>query len=342
MSSDITRQAPPATDSSSLGKFLGDTMRRPEFGAFIGTLTVFVFFAVVTSGNGFLTWRGTAGWLNVAAELGIVAVPVALLMIGGELDLSVGSVIGATSVLVAVATGIYGAPIWLSIALALALGVGVGLFNGIVTVRTGLPSFIVTLVSMLALAGLALGLTRFLVGTPNVSLSVEGAWRFLFAGKWGPASISIIWWVLVSLVAGWVLFRTQFGNWIQATGGDRQSAREAGIRTDRVKITLFILTAVAAVLVGVIQTMTFNGGEATRGQVYVFNSIIATVIGGVLLQGGYGSPIGVMLGAMTFGIVNVGIFYTGWSSDWAQLLLGLLLLAAVLTNNLFRRLAMRA
>lgn len=107
------------------------------------------------------------------------------------------------------------------------------------------------------------------------------------------------------------------------------------------KIVLFVVTALAAVLVGIIQTMVFNGGEATRGQVYVFNSIIASVIGGVLLQGGYGSPIGVAFGAATFGIVNVGIFYTGWNSDWAQLLLGLLLLAAVLANNLFRRAALR-
>lgn len=342
MSSDIVQPEPTRTVGSALKKLTFDTMRRPEFSAFIGTLTVFAFFAVATMGNGFISWRGTAGWLNVAAELGIVAVPVALLMIGGELDLSVGSVIGATSVLIAVATGVYGVPLWLSIAMALFLGVSVGLFNGVVTVRTGLPSFIVTLVSMLALAGLALGLTRFLVGTPNVSLDVDGIWRLVFAAKWGLASVSIVWWLAVSAIAGWVLFRTQFGNWIQATGGDQQSAREAGISTDKVKITLFVLTALAAVLVGVIQTMTFNGGEATRGQVYVFNSIIATVIGGVLLQGGYGSPIGVMLGAITFGVVTVGIFYTGWSSDWAQLLLGLLLLAAVLTNNLFRRLAMRA
>ena len=120
-----------------------------------------------------------------------------------------------------------------------------------------------------------------------------------------------------------------------------QAAREAGIRTDRVKITLFIFTAVAAVLEGTIQTVSLGGGEATRGQAYVFNSIISCVIGGVLLQGGYGSPIGVMFGAATFGIVNIGIFYTGWNSDWAQLLLGLLLLAAVLSNNLFRRLALR-
>lgn len=331
-----------AADRSRIALILSRLMRHPEFGALVGTLAVFAFFAVATAGNGFLAWRGVTGWLNVAAELGIVAVPVALLMIGGELDLSIGSVIGATSVLIATASGLYGVPLWISIALAITLGVGVGLFNGVLTIRTGLPSFIITLVSMLALAGSALGMARLLAGTPNVSLKVEGPLRAVFAGRWQQANVSILWWAAVSLAAAWVLFRTTFGNWVLATGGDARSAREAGIRTDRVKIVLFILTALAAVLVGIIQTMAFNGGEATRGQVYVFNSIIASVIGGVLLQGGYGSPIGVAFGAATFGIVNVGIFYTGWNSDWAQLLLGLLLLAAVLANNLFRRAALSA
>ena len=205
-------------------------------------LAVFAFFAFATAGHGFFTSRGAAGWLNVAAELGIVAVPVALLMIAGELDLSVGSLIGATSVLIAVSSGYYGLPIWLSIALAVAIGMAVGWFNGIVVTRTGLPSFIVTLVSMLAVAGLALGVTRFLVGTPNVSIRVDGLWRIVFAGRWGFANISIVWWAAISLLAGWVLFRTQFGNWILATGGEVQAAREAGIRTNRVKIALFVLT----------------------------------------------------------------------------------------------------
>ena len=315
--------------------------RRPEFGAFVGMLAVFAFFAFATAGHGFFTPRGAAGWLNVAAELGIVAAPIALLMIAGELDLSIGSLIGATSVLIAVSSGYYGLPIWLSICLAVAIGMAVGWFNGIVVTRTGLPSFIVTLVSMLAVAGLALGATRFLIGTPNVSVRVDGLWRIVFAGRLGFANISIVWWAAISLLAGWVLFRTQFGNWILATGGEVQAAREAGIRTDRVKIMLFVLTAMAAVLEGTIQTISLGGGEATRGQAYVFNSIISSVIGGVLLQGGYGSPIGVMFGAATFGIVNVGIFYTGWNADWAQLLLGMLLLAAVLSNNMFRRLALR-
>ena len=316
--------------------------RRPEFGALVGAVAVYIFFSIVTAGNGFVSFAGTAGWLNIAAELGIVAIPVAMLMIGGEFDLSIGSLIGATSVFIAIATGHYGVPVELSILATLVLGVLVGLFNGIVTIRTGLPSFIVTLVSLLALAGTALGLSRLLVGTPNVSLRTEGFVRDVFAARWGQANVSILWWLLVAAIAGWMLTRTRFGNWVLATGGDVGAAREAGVPTDRVKIALFVGTALGAVLVGIIQTFEFNGGEATRGQVYVFNSIIAAVIGGVFLQGGYGSAVGVTLGTMTYGIVSLGIYYTGWNSDWAQLLLGILLLSAVLTNSMFHKLALKS
>ncbi len=326
----------------SLPDPLRRAVRRPEFGALVGVLAVYLLFAVATHGNNFVSITGTAGWLNTASQLGIVAIPVAMLMIAGEFDLSIGSLIGATSIFFAIAHGSYGVPIEVTILLALLLGLLVGLFNGIVTVRTQLPSFIVTLVSMLGLSGAALGFSRMLVGTPNVSLKVEGYVKLVFAARLGPANISILWWLLVAVLAWWVLSRTVFGNWVYATGGDKNAAREAGVPTDRVKITLFVATALGAVLVGIIQTLEFNGGEATRGQVYVFNSIIASVIGGVFLQGGYGSAVGVTLGTMTYGIVSLGIYYTGWNADWAQLLLGVLLLVAVLTNNLFHKLALKA
>ncbi|MBI1417855.1 MAG: ABC transporter permease [Limimaricola sp.] len=315
--------------------------RRPEFGALIGVITVYLFFAIATHGNGFVTVAGTAGWLNTASELGIVAIPVAMLMIAGEFDLSIGSVIGATSILLAIGHSTYHVPIEIMILAALLMGVGVGLFNGIVTTRTRLPSFIVTLVSLLSLSGAALGLSRMLAGTPNVSLRVDGYIKQVFASHLGNANISIAWWLAISAVAWWVLSRTRAGNWVLATGGEKNAAREAGVPTDRVKISLFVATALGAVLVGIIQTLEFNGGEATRGQVYVFNSIIASVIGGVFLQGGYGSAFGVTLGTMTYGIVSLGIYYTGWNADWAQLLLGILLLIAVLANNLFQKLALR-
>jgi simple sugar transport system permease protein len=130
-----------------------------------------------------------------------------------------------------------------------------------------------------------------------------------------------------------------FGNWILATGGDKAAARNAGVPTDRVKILLFVATSLGAALLGIIQALEYNGGQVGQGQSFIFDAIIAAVIGGVLLQGGYGSAIGIVLGAATYGIVNVGIFYTGWESDLAQAIVGLLVLIAVVANNYLRQLA---
>jgi simple sugar transport system permease protein len=99
-------------------------------------------------------------------------------------------------------------------------------------------------------------------------------------------------------------------------------------------------TGVGAALVGVIQAVEYNGSQVTNGQSFVFNAIIAVVIGGVLLTGGFGSIIGVVLGTLTFAVVNQGIYFTGWDSDWSDVIIGVLLLAAVLANNSFRNVAL--
>lgn len=316
--------------------------RRPEFGAFIATLLVYAFFAVTTRGTGFLSLDGTAGWLNVAAELGIISTPVGILMVAGEFDLSVGSVVGAASVIVAIGSTIFDLPIWLMIFAALLMGLFVGVVNGLLTVRTHLPSFIVTLGVSFSVGGLSLGCARLLTNTTMVSVDAPPFAHTVFAATWGQANISILWWLGVTLVGGWVLARTVFGNWIFATGGNLIAARGAGVPTDVVKIVLFMATGLCAALVGIIQAVEYNSGNATAGLGYVFQALIVAVIGGVLLGGGYGSALGVFLGTITFGVINVGIFYTGWSTDWTQLFLGMLLLLAVLANSYFRRLAVSA
>jgi simple sugar transport system permease protein len=189
-------------------------------------------------------------------------------------------------------------------------------------------------------AGGATGLARLLTNTTNISVNPPPDVHLLFGSAWGQANVSILWWIAVTAAAGLVLSRTAFGNWIYATGGDPIAARGAGVPTNLVKVILFIATGVAAAFVGVIQGVEYHSGNATAGLGYVFQSIIVAVVGGVLLGGGYGSAFGVFLGTMIYGIINVGIFYTGWSTDWVQLFLGVLLLCAVLANSYFRRFAM--
>jgi len=329
-------QAAPPTSRRSLGQFA----RRSETGALIGTVGVFIFFAIF-GGQQFLSAGGAASWLNVAAELGIIAIPVGLLMIAGELDLSVGSILAASSMTLAIVSGYWGAPLLLGIVAALAVGVGTGFINGVIVARTKVPSFVVTLASNFGLVGLTLGLSRVVTGTTSVNITPDAVTKGLFGTLIaGQFEVAIFWCIIVAAVVAWLLQMTKYGNWIFAIGGDSESARATGIPVTRVKVGLFMGSGFGAALVGVIQTILYNGAQVSNGQSFVFNSIIAVVIGGVLLTGGYGSVVGVILGTLTFAIVNQGIYYTGWNSDWASLILGILLLAAVLMNNTFRKLAL--
>ena len=339
------------TDASIAGVSNGGTGRksnhllrrfllRPEAGGVISAVVVYIFFAVMAGQNGFLTTLGTASWLDTASELGIVAIPVGMLMIAGEFDLSVGSVVGASSMIVAMVSGYYGLSPWLGIGLAFVFAALIGLANGLIVVWTKLHSFIVTLATMLMVLGGMLGVSVALTGSTSISAIPSGSAAALLSSKWMEFQISIVYWVVLTIVATYVMQRTAFGNWIYATGGNQQTARLAGVPINRVKIILFMLTALGAALTGAIQTLTFQNGNITLGSQYVFTGIAACVIGGILLTGGYGSPIGTMSGALTYGIVSLGVFFLGWNADLTEFFIGLLLLLAVLANHRLRQMAM--
>ena len=308
-------------------------------GPAIAALAIYIFFVIDGGSSGFLSVPGTAGWLNAAAELGIIAVPIGLLLIAGEFDLSTGSVVGAAAIIVALGSGFYGLPVeyrspWR------ALGVAVGCFNAFLVTSTKLPSFIVTLATNFILAGTSLGLSRLISGSSNVSFK-DGGWAEpILASKWNFFNVSVLWWLFAAVLAAWVLRQTRFGNWILATGGNADAARRAGVPVGRVKLILFIWTAVSAAFVGIMSAVMYNQGNAAQGQGYVFQTAIAAVIGGVLLSGGFGSVIGIALGCIIYGMVSLGLFYTGWPTDWLQTFIGALLVVAVLTNNLIRNVAL--
>jgi simple sugar transport system permease protein len=318
-------------------------LNRPELGAVAGAILVFVFFAIVAGDRGFLTSIGTISYLEVSAQLGIVVIPVALLMIAGEFDLSVGSMIGAAGMILAIPTVEFGWPLWASLILAFGVALLVGFLNGYMVIKTGLPSFIVTLASLFALRGATIGFTRLITGRTQVSgLEDESFLASLFAGEIGGVPASIFWWVGLGILGTYVLLRTTFGNWIFGTGGDPVAARNVGVPVNRVKIILFMATAVASTLLAVIQVLDAGSADVLRGTLFEFQAIIATVIGGVLLTGGYGSVIGPMFGALIFGMVSQGIFFTGVNTDWFQVFLGAMLLTAVIVNNFIRNRAARA
>jgi simple sugar transport system permease protein len=318
--------------------FLRRLMTRPELAAVAGAVLVFMFFAITAGDKGFLTFGGTMSYLQIAAQLGIVAVPVSLLMIAGEFDLSVGSMVGAAGMVIAISTAEYSLPLGAAVLLAVAVALLVGLFNGYIVIKTGLPSFIVTLGMLFALRGLTIGFARLLTGRTQIGLGDDaGVLTPLFAGTVAGFPVSIIWWLTLAALGSWVLQRTVFGNWIFGAGGDASAARNVGVPVNRVKILLFMCTALGAALLATIQVLDAGSADVLRGELLELQAIAAAVIGGVLLTGGYGSVIGALFGALIFGMVQQGIFFTGVSTDWFQVFVGVMLLVAVLFNNIIRK-----
>lgn len=319
----------------------GGLLRRPEAGALLGLLAVLIFFAFF-GGVTFLKPAGMSSWLNVAANLGVIAIPVGLLMIAGELDISVGAMVPFGAMTVSVIAGHFGLSIWLGIAVALGFGVLVGLINGYMVIRTAVPSLIVTLGSLFAVQGIVLGLTVLITKSTSVALTTEGAAKavfgdFMFGGQ---LQAMVGWWLAITALYVYFVHFSQFGNWIFAMGGDKVSARNSGIPTERMTILLFVLSSTSAAFVGMCQAIVYNSALVAGGQSYIFNAIIAVVVGGVLLTGGFGSIIGIFFGTITFAVVNQGIYYTDFDRNWSSLIIGVLLLCAVLMNNTFRKMAL--
>ena len=319
---------------------------RPELGALIGAIAVFIIFSILAGGRGFLTQEGAATYLVVAAEIGILGAAVALLMIAGEFDLSIGSMVGAAGMVAALAMSVYGLPAWLAVVLAFAFALGIGALNGYLVVRTRLPSFIVTLGTLFILRGVTIGVTRLITGRTQVG----GLGAFietdpiapLFTAEVGGLKVQILWWIVLTGVATFVLLRTSFGNWIYGVGGNEAAARNVGVPVTRVKIVLFMGTAAAGALLGLIQVFQSESADVLRGENKELEGIITAVVGGTLLTGGYVTALGTFLGALTLGMAKQGIFFTGISGDWYLATLGALLLGAVLFNNFVRRRASEA
>jgi simple sugar transport system permease protein len=185
-----------------------------------------------------------------------------------------------------------------------------------------------------------LGIAIALTGSSSISAVPSGSAQMVFASSFNQFHIAIVHWIILTVIATYVMQRTAFGNWVYATGGNAVTARLAGVPTNWVKLILFMATSLAAALSGINETLTFQNGNITLGSQYVFTGIAAAVIGGVLLTGGYGSPVGTVFGALTYGIVSLGVFFLGWNADLTDLFVGLLLLLAVLANHRLRQLAM--
>jgi simple sugar transport system permease protein len=316
---------------------------RPDIGALLGAIAVFLAFAYVARA---VNWVGdpaiAAGWTDQAAQYGIVAVPVALLMIGGEFDLSAGVMIGSSGLLLGYLATHQHMNIWPAMALVLLFGIAVGLINGITVVRTKLPSFIVTLATFFILQGVNAAGTLKLTGTTSIE-NIDSApgfasARHVFASdltRWD-YKVKVLWWIGLTIVGAWLLAKTRFGNWIYSAGGDPNAARNVGVPVARTKVLLFVMTSGTAALMGIIEALELRSMQSKEGVGLEFIFIICAVVGGCLLTGGYGSVIGTFFGAAMLGMVQLGIVDAQWDSNWTYAFQGAILFAAVLLNLFVR------
>ena len=328
---------------------LARLLTRPDIGAFLGAVAVFFVFGYFARSVNWISDPGIAsGWTDQAAQYGIVAVPVALLMIGGEFDLSAGVMIGSSGLLLGYLTTFQDLNVWPAIALVMLFGVVIGLINGITVIRTKLPSFIVTLATFFVLQGVNSAVTLKLTGQTAIQ-NIDSASGFNSARKFLAGDLThwdfkvkVLWWIGITLIGAWLLAKTRFGNWIYSAGGDPNSARNVGVPVARTKILLFVMTSCTASLMGIIEALELRSMQSGEGIGLEFIFIVCAVVGGCLLTGGFGSVIGTFFGAAMLGMVQLGIVDAQWDSNWTFTFQGGILFAAVLLNTFIRSRAQKA
>ncbi|MEV1024692.1 ABC transporter permease [Streptomyces sp. NPDC050264] len=316
---------------------------RPELGSVVGAVAVFIFFAIFA--DSFLRAASLATVLYAASTLGIMAVPVALLMIGGEFDLSAGVLVTSSALISSMFSYQMTANTWVGVGVSLLVTLAIGVFNGVMLTRTKLPSFIITLGTFLMLTGMNLGFTKLISGTVSTKSisdmqgfsSAKSVFASTFTIGGVDFKITILWWIALILVATWILLRTRVGNWIFAVGGDLDAARAVGVPVNKTKIGLYMGVAFGAWISGQHLLFSYDVVQSGEGVGNELIYIVAAVIGGCLITGGYGSAVGAAIGALIFGMTSKGIVFAEWNSDWFKFFLGAMLLLATLLNAWVRK-----
>ena len=316
-----------------------NVLKRPEFTSVLGAVLIFALFMVVAPSFRSLDAFSTV--LYASSTMGIISLAVGLLMIGDEFDLSSGVAVTTAALAATMLNYNFWLNSWVGVFLSLLIALAIGAFNGMMVMRTGIPSFLITLAAFLMLQGINLAVTKLVTGqvaTPSIA-DMEGfeSAKAVFASSINIFGVEVktivFWWLLFVALASVLLFKTRFGNWIFAVGGDAEAARATGVPVRRVKVILFMFVGFAAWFVGMHNLFAFDSTQAGQGVGNEFLYIIAAVIGGCALTGGRGTAIGTAIGALIFGMTNQGIVYAGWNPDWFKFFLGAMLLFAVLTNN---------
>jgi len=372
-------------------------IRRPEIGSFIVMIIIILALGLASEGKAFNA-LGLKNNIAIIAQLGIIAVGAALLMIAGEFDLSIGPMIAFAGMSMAIMLkwglpfGLGEATPFTAFAITMCMTLGFGWLIGTIVVRSGLSSFIVTLAFWFFLRGLTEVCFRLINQNTNVSGLPDfkqeswfaeqmggevfgwlyDAWFWIgqkiaaglefTAGMTKDEKIDLInylsflninrkmeqwvtgfdarllWFIIIAGVAWYVLAKTQIGNWIYATGDNKESARANGVPVNRVKVGLFMFSAFCATIFAACQVFDTNSSDAAKGMFKELEAIAIAVVGGILMTGGFGSIVGVIFGAVTFGLVANAVFFIPWiDGAWFRVFVGTVLLAAVFANERIRK-----
>lgn len=304
-------------------EFILSVKLRREIGVLGAFLVLCLFFSVVTST--FLTVPNILNILRQVSITGLIVMFMTMIIISTDIDLSVGSIFAAVGMIVAI---LYqrGMNIWLASLVGLLAGAGFGLINGLITVKGGLPPFIVTLGTQMIYRGFALvisGGAPASVRLPDAFYNVTGARTFL------NLPVPALWFVAITLLAGFILHKTSYGFKVYATGGNEEAARLSGINTDRIRITNFVLIGIASALASIIQMAYLRGVTPTAGQGMELTAIASTVIGGTSMFGGVGTIGGAFIGTLFMGVVRNGLVLMGTNAYLIDLIIGIVLISAV-------------
>ncbi len=310
----------------------------PEIVAIISFVLIFIFFT--NSAENFLSLLSLTNIVSLASIKGVMVIGVAILMISGEFDLSVGSILGVASYVFAL-TLLQGVPAILAMVIALAVSALLGLINGLIVVKTRIPSFIATLGTMLAYRGVARALGRgdyaryvaegrvFLFDLLNGDISVINN----LAEQTGNLRSGVFWFIGFVIIASIIMNRTRYGNWVYATGGNTAAALAQGVKTNSVIISNFILTGVLSGFAGVMGFAWRMVVDPRRGQGFELITVAACVIGGIWLKGGYGKILGAAMGILLLQMVEQGLVLMGVSVELFQATVGLILIVAVVIST---------
>ena len=294
-----------------------------QYVIYAGFVVIFIFFSITLSDKGFLDANNLLNIVRQTAMIAIMAVGMTFVLSAGEIDLSVGSVAGLTSVTTALAItnfGLIGGVLG-----GLLTGIVLGMVNGLLTTRVGIPSFLVTL----AMMGISRGTAMWVSKTAAIPI-LDKTYYFTFgSGNIGPVPVLLIWALIAAVIGHIVLRKTSFGRKMLATGGSETAARFTGIKTRDIKMQVLIISSLTAAFAGMLYAGRLRSGRFQLGEGDELSVIAAAVLGGTSLFGGFGSVVGSIMGALMIGLINNGLILMGLEFSQQLIARGVIILLAV-------------